>query len=376
MTPASTVSLAPAPAAPRGKADAGRTPPTDAASPFASALGEAMAPQEPTKEDTDPAPGPEAAPQGQALQPPDPTKAQAQAVAPANPAGNLAGPGPDTPPGGASDGASDGACDATAATAARTGSLQGAGTGAAVNPFLAAASRNGGTALALAATSPGTTGITDAAGAPPPTSLAAADGPPFSALLAQADSTSASANAESPLGAVAPQMGNEFGIALVQAQASEATAPAALYRATLMSQPQHSAFPAELGAQVKFLMAAGLQQAELHLNPAELGPIHIQLHMTAQTADISFAAAHSATREGILQALPALRELLASQGLHLGQAGLGAGPGGQGFSPSGHSSHSSAPRRGTRGEAGGMAAGAVELSLQRPSAERMLDAYA
>ena len=76
-------------------------------------------------------------------------------------------------------------------------------------------------------------------------------------------------------------------------------------------------------------MNSGLQQAELHLNPADLGPIHIHLSVSAQTADLSFSVAHSATREGITQSLPALREMLASQGMSLGQAAVGQGQDGR-----------------------------------------------
>jgi flagellar hook-length control protein FliK len=89
------------------------------------------------------------------------------------------------------------------------------------------------------------------------------------------------------------------------------------------------AFAGDIAAEVKLMADNGLQRAELHLNPADLGPVRIELSISAQTADISFAAAHAATREGIEQALPALRELLAGQGLQLGQAGVGSGGTGQ-----------------------------------------------
>lgn len=97
-----------------------------------------------------------------------------------------------------------------------------------------------------------------------------------------------------------------------------------IYRNTLQSLPTSPAFPAELVSQVRFLTQGGLQQAELQMNPVELGPIQIELRLNADVADIGFTAAHAATREGIAQSLPQLREMLGSQGLSLGQTSVGA----------------------------------------------------
>lgn len=95
-----------------------------------------------------------------------------------------------------------------------------------------------------------------------------------------------------------------------------------VYQAELPFHPHAPGFAPGLAAQVNFLLDSGLQQAQLRLHPADLGPIQIQLSLSAQTADISFSAASSITRESITDALPALREMLASQGLALGQAGV------------------------------------------------------
>lgn len=97
-----------------------------------------------------------------------------------------------------------------------------------------------------------------------------------------------------------------------------------VYRSTLQAHPASPAFPAELASEVKLLMKNGLQQAELRMNPAELGPIRIDLTLTGQTADIAFSAAHAATREGIAQSLSELRDMLGSQGIGLGQTQVGA----------------------------------------------------
>jgi flagellar hook-length control protein FliK len=68
---------------------------------------------------------------------------------------------------------------------------------------------------------------------------------------------------------------------------------------------------------------ARLSNAEIRLTPAELGPVRIQVAVDDGTANVSFQAAQAATREAIEQALPRLRELLAENGLSLGQASVG-----------------------------------------------------
>ncbi len=66
-----------------------------------------------------------------------------------------------------------------------------------------------------------------------------------------------------------------------------------------------------------------LQQAEIRLTPAELGPLRIKVSVEDGAANVSFQAQHAMTREAIEQALPRLRELFAENGLSLGQADVG-----------------------------------------------------
>ncbi len=66
-----------------------------------------------------------------------------------------------------------------------------------------------------------------------------------------------------------------------------------------------------------------LQQAEIRLTPAELGPLRVQVSVDDGAANVSFQAQHAMTREAIEQALPRLRELFAENGLTLGQTNVG-----------------------------------------------------
>ena len=116
--------------------------------------------------------------------------------------------------------------------------------------------------------------------------------------------------------------------------AASAPAPAAVHHAALSSRPLDTPFAGDVAAEVRVMVDAGSQRAELHLNPPDLGPIRIELSLSAQTADIRFAAAHSMTREGLAQAIPELRQMLASQGLSLGHADVSSGQQGQSFAQS------------------------------------------
>ncbi len=102
-----------------------------------------------------------------------------------------------------------------------------------------------------------------------------------------------------------------------------------VHRSHLSSLPDSPAFQAELVSEVRFMLKGGLQQAELHMNPEDLGPIQIELNLRANVADIGFNAANATTRDGISQSLPQLKDMLGQQGLSLGQTSVGSQNAGQ-----------------------------------------------
>ena len=63
-------------------------------------------------------------------------------------------------------------------------------------------------------------------------------------------------------------------------------------------------------------------EAELRVTPQELGPISVHVSIERGEATLVVTAAHAATRDALEQALPALRESLAQQGITLGQASV------------------------------------------------------
>ena len=72
-------------------------------------------------------------------------------------------------------------------------------------------------------------------------------------------------------------------------------------------------------------MAAGTQQtASLTLNPPNLGPLQIVLHVTNDQATASFFSAQPEVRHALEAAFPRLREMMNDAGIQLGQATVSA----------------------------------------------------
>lgn len=83
---------------------------------------------------------------------------------------------------------------------------------------------------------------------------------------------------------------------------------------------QQPGWDSALADRVTMMAHGRLQNAELRLSPAELGPLRIQLEIDDGVANVSFQSHHPLTRDALEQTMPRLRELLAENGLSLGQA--------------------------------------------------------
>jgi flagellar hook-length control protein FliK len=79
----------------------------------------------------------------------------------------------------------------------------------------------------------------------------------------------------------------------------------------------HAAWGQAFSNQVVWAMNQGLPTAALHLSPAELGPVSVQIRLDQDQASVSFVSAHAAVRDAIEAALPRLRDMLGAQGITL-----------------------------------------------------------
>lgn len=94
--------------------------------------------------------------------------------------------------------------------------------------------------------------------------------------------------------------------------------------ATLATPLGTSQWQQDFSQQMVNLVQRGEQRVALHLNPANLGPLVVDLEISEQHALLQFASAHSQVRSALEMALPQLREALAEQGITLGETHIGS----------------------------------------------------
>jgi len=90
-----------------------------------------------------------------------------------------------------------------------------------------------------------------------------------------------------------------------------------------VAQPVGSAgFPAEAAGQIAQLVHINSERAQLHVHPADMGPIDVTLQVHRAEVSVTMVAADPHTRAALEQSLPQLRDLLANQGLALTHASV------------------------------------------------------
>jgi flagellar hook-length control protein FliK len=161
---------------------------------------------------------------------------------------------------------------------------------------------------------------------------------------------------------------------------ADAAAPAQAPSVPL-SQPLDSPdFAPELSASVSLLIKDGVHEAQLQLNPTEMGPVSINIQLEGQQAQVNFHAQHAATREVLERSLPDLAAALQAQGLTLSGGGVFAqsqSSGGQNRgdgSPDGAANGSG--RRGGRGSDDDGAIAATGRGERRAAPRGLVDLYA
>ena len=74
---------------------------------------------------------------------------------------------------------------------------------------------------------------------------------------------------------------------------------------------------------VMWFSANQLSNAEIKLNPPDLGPLQVRISTQHDQASVIFTSPHAAVREALDQALPRLRDMLGGQGIQLSDASVG-----------------------------------------------------
>lgn len=129
-------------------------------------------------------------------------------------------------------------------------------------------------------------------------------------------------------------------------------APAAAVPTLALDVPMRQAgWDQAMAERVVWMAKQGVQEAQIHLNPRNMGPIEVHVSVQKDQASVAFMAQHAATREALDAAMPRLRDMLQDSGLNLAQSEVSqhdrqrdqtaAFAGGQGRGQQGHGGHAS-----------------------------------
>ncbi len=111
-------------------------------------------------------------------------------------------------------------------------------------------------------------------------------------------------------------------IASLQNTAASVAAPALQpVQITINAPVTQDKWSDEFSQKITWLASSSKDQtAELHLNPPQLGPLDVVIKVSGDQATALFTSPHAAVRDAIEQAMPRLRDMLADNGIMLGNA--------------------------------------------------------
>ena len=117
----------------------------------------------------------------------------------------------------------------------------------------------------------------------------------------------------------APQT-NAAALASLQNTAASFAAPALQpVQVTVNTPVNQDKWADEFSQKITWLASSNQDQtAELHLNPPQLGPLDVVIKVSGDQATALFTSPHAAVREAVEQAMPKLRDMLADNGIMLG----------------------------------------------------------
>lgn len=145
---------------------------------------------------------------------------------------------------------------------------------------------------------------------------------------------------------------------------------------TITTPLGNSSWSDEFSQKISWMGTQQNQVAELHLNPPDLGPLDVVLKISDNQATALFTSPHGAVREAVENALPKLREMLADNGITLGNTTVSDQP------PRDREAQESAaqgPGTGKHGGNGGSAKAEGALTSAAAAARRhngMVDTFA
>lgn len=102
------------------------------------------------------------------------------------------------------------------------------------------------------------------------------------------------------------------------------TVAAPVPTATISQEMGTEAWRQSLNQQISLYSRNGIQNAEIRLNPQELGVIRINMQLNSDQATLHFVSENHQVRAALEAAMPQLRTSLAESGIQLGESSVGA----------------------------------------------------
>ncbi|MGX9417238.1 flagellar hook-length control protein FliK [Vibrio sp. WJH972] len=78
----------------------------------------------------------------------------------------------------------------------------------------------------------------------------------------------------------------------------------------------------QLSERVQMMLSKNLKNIDIRLDPPELGRMQIRMNMNGDSATVHFTVANQHARDALEGAMPRLRDMLAQQGVQLGETGV------------------------------------------------------
>ena len=102
----------------------------------------------------------------------------------------------------------------------------------------------------------------------------------------------------------------------------QATAAAAVADTFIAQDVRRPEFVPVFSARIATLVQEGIEQARVHLNPVDMGPVSLQLSLDGLQVRVDMTAEVAATRQVLEQALPSLAGALREAGFTLSGGGV------------------------------------------------------
>lgn len=108
----------------------------------------------------------------------------------------------------------------------------------------------------------------------------------------------------------------------IQVQPQTNTTTPAMMLSRVEVPVQQAGWGEAVGNRLMMMVNDKVQTANIHLNPAELGPIEVKIRVSQEQATVQFVSNNAVVRDAIEDAFPRLKEMFSQNGLSLSDANV------------------------------------------------------